>query len=87
VDLNTYKKNDVIETMMQRTVATLTIIDAVTTVIFVFAKPWVLLSVNINPNNVKRKKMLAIKIKNIVLFRVNGLKAVSIALQKSSMSI
>jgi hypothetical protein len=86
VDLNIYKKNDVIETMMQITAATLIIID-VAIVIFVFAEPWVLLSVNINPNNVKRKKILAIKIRNIVLFRVNGLKAVSIALQKSSMSI
>lgn len=86
MDLNIYKKNDVIETMMQITAATLIIID-VAIVIFVFAEPWVLLSVNINPNNVKRKKILAIKIRNIVLFRVNGLKAVSIALQKSSMSI
>jgi hypothetical protein len=86
VDLNIYKKNDVIETIMQRTAATLTIID-VAIVIFVFAEPWVLLSVNINPNNVKRKKTLAMKIRNIVLFRVNGSRAVSIALQKSSMSI
>ena len=84
--MNTYIKNDVREAVIQRIVATLNSINA-TTVVFVFTELWVFLSVSINPNSVKRKKMLAIRTRNIVLFRVNGLKAVSIALQKSSMSI
>jgi hypothetical protein len=86
VDLNTYKKNDVIEAVTQRIVATLNSID-VAVVVFVFTEPRVLLSASINPSNVKRKKMLAIKTRNIALFRVNGLRAASIALQRSSMSI
>jgi len=71
---------------MQRIAAALNSID-VATGIFVSAELRVFLSANNNPSNVKRKKMLAIKIRNIALFRVNGLRAVSIALQRSSMSI
>jgi hypothetical protein len=86
VDLNTYKKKEVMEAIMQRIATTLNSID-VATGIFVSAELRVFLSTNNNPSNVKRKKMLAIKIRNIALFRVNGLRAVSIALQRSSMSI
>jgi hypothetical protein len=86
VDLNTYKKKEVMEAIMQRIATTLNSID-VATGIFVSAELRVFLSTNNNPSNVKRKKMLAIKIRNIALFRVNGLRAESIALQRSSMSI
>jgi hypothetical protein len=71
VDLNAYKKNDIREAVIQRIVTTLNSIDVVA-VVFVFAKPRVLLSASINPSNVRRKKIPAIKARNIALLRVSG---------------
>jgi hypothetical protein len=77
---------DKTEAMTQKIDATLNSVGA-TRGIFIFVEPRVFLFANINPSNVKRKKMLATKIRNHVLLRVNGLRTVSIVLQMSSMSI